>query len=276
MVNAAPPPSESDVPEDRERSPPARSCRTTCSGRPGTRYSSGPAPRRWGMASPTHQPVGAWILEKFKSWTDCDGDPVAAFGADRLLDNITVYWLTATAPPPPGCTGRVRPPRSEASSRYPWEGPSSPRRSPCRRARGRTRLHRPAVLNEVEHGGHFAAFEQPRSSFRSCATRFVSCAERHCASAHRHTAVDADHLTGDPRAIIREQEHDHGGNVVGTTEPRRARLIEEGLQRSLVEATAARSVRTSPGATAFARIPCLPQRDATCRTIACIPAFDIA
>jgi pimeloyl-ACP methyl ester carboxylesterase len=39
----------------------------------------------------------AWILEKFWSWADCDGDPVAALGADRILDNITLYWLSQTA-----------------------------------------------------------------------------------------------------------------------------------------------------------------------------------
>ena len=47
----------------------------------------------------TDSPVGqcAWILEKFRAWTDCGGDPVAAFGVDRLLDNISLYWLTASA-----------------------------------------------------------------------------------------------------------------------------------------------------------------------------------
>ena len=43
-------------------------------------------------------PVGqcAWILEKFWSWTDTDGDPVGVLGADRLLDNIMLYWLTGS------------------------------------------------------------------------------------------------------------------------------------------------------------------------------------
>src|SRR5215218_5856938 len=44
-------------------------------------------------------PVGqmAWIVEKFWSWTDCDGDPLNALTADELLDNVMVYWLTNTA-----------------------------------------------------------------------------------------------------------------------------------------------------------------------------------
>jgi microsomal epoxide hydrolase len=40
-------------------------------------------------------PVGlaAWILEKFRTWTDVDSD----FSLDRLLANVTLYWVTATA-----------------------------------------------------------------------------------------------------------------------------------------------------------------------------------
>jgi pimeloyl-ACP methyl ester carboxylesterase len=39
----------------------------------------------------------AWILEKFHAWTDCDGDPLGVLGADRLLDDVSVYWFTGTA-----------------------------------------------------------------------------------------------------------------------------------------------------------------------------------
>jgi microsomal epoxide hydrolase len=44
-------------------------------------------------------PVGlaAWLLEKFRAWSDVDGVPDAAFSLDRLLANVTVYWVTATA-----------------------------------------------------------------------------------------------------------------------------------------------------------------------------------
>jgi pimeloyl-ACP methyl ester carboxylesterase len=109
-------------------------------------------------------PVGqcAWILEKFWSWSDCDGDPVAAFGADRLLDNITLYWLSNSA---------------ASSARLYWES---------FRARRSRQIEVPVGLsmfpkeilqvprhwaersyptmtywNEPERGGHFAAFEQP-------------------------------------------------------------------------------------------------------------------
>ena len=39
----------------------------------------------------------AWIVDKFRAWTDCDGDVERAFSKDQLLTNIAVYWLTRTA-----------------------------------------------------------------------------------------------------------------------------------------------------------------------------------
>ena len=46
----------------------------------------------------TDSPSGqaAWILEKFWAWTDCDGHPENILGRDELLDNVMLYWVTAT------------------------------------------------------------------------------------------------------------------------------------------------------------------------------------
>lgn len=43
-------------------------------------------------------PVGllAWILDKFAEWTDTDDSPFETVSLDRLLDNVTLYWLTRT------------------------------------------------------------------------------------------------------------------------------------------------------------------------------------
>ena len=38
----------------------------------------------------------AWIIEKFRAWSDCDGDPENAFTRDQLLTNVMVYWVTRT------------------------------------------------------------------------------------------------------------------------------------------------------------------------------------
>ena len=40
--------------------------------------------------------LAAWIVEKFRSWCDCDGDVERKFTKDDLLTNITIYWVTQT------------------------------------------------------------------------------------------------------------------------------------------------------------------------------------
>jgi microsomal epoxide hydrolase len=40
--------------------------------------------------------LAAWIVEKFRTWSDCGGDVERRFTKDRLLTNITLYWATAT------------------------------------------------------------------------------------------------------------------------------------------------------------------------------------
>ena len=39
----------------------------------------------------------AWIVEKFRAWSDCDGDPENCFTRDQLLTNVMLYWLTRSA-----------------------------------------------------------------------------------------------------------------------------------------------------------------------------------
>ena len=41
-------------------------------------------------------PVGlcAWIIEKFNSWSDNDGDVEKVFTKDELLANVSLYWFT--------------------------------------------------------------------------------------------------------------------------------------------------------------------------------------
>ena len=122
-------------------------------------------------------PVGqmAWIFEKFWRWTDCDGHPENALTRDEMLDNVMLYWLT----------------RSGASSgRLYWESFNSPRdgviATPtgcsifpreifrCSRRWADRRYTNIIHWNELDRGGHFAAFEQPelfitevRDCFRS-------------------------------------------------------------------------------------------------------------
>ncbi len=116
----------------------------------------------------TDSPAGlaAWIVEKFRAWTDNDGRIESAIGRDRMLANIALYWFTGCIgasfwpyyarlhgpwPIPAGRTVDVpmgyaafpkeirRPPRSIAAAAY-------------------TDIRRWMVM---ETGGHFAAMEQP-------------------------------------------------------------------------------------------------------------------
>jgi pimeloyl-ACP methyl ester carboxylesterase len=41
--------------------------------------------------------LAGWIVEKFRAWSDCDGDVESAISRDDMLNDITVYWLTQTA-----------------------------------------------------------------------------------------------------------------------------------------------------------------------------------
>ena len=39
----------------------------------------------------------AWIVEKFRAWSDCDGHPENCFSREQLLTNVMLYWMTQTA-----------------------------------------------------------------------------------------------------------------------------------------------------------------------------------
>ena len=110
-------------------------------------------------------PVGlaAWIVEKFRTWCDCDGNPETKFTKDELLTNITLYWVTRTATSSArlyyesrhaGTTlaGRVEVPT--ACAQFPKEIIWAPRAW----VEARYNLKR---WTEFPHGGHFAALEQP-------------------------------------------------------------------------------------------------------------------
>jgi pimeloyl-ACP methyl ester carboxylesterase len=45
-------------------------------------------------------PVGlaAWVVEKFRAWSDSNGDVENRFTKDELITNLMVYWVTGTAP----------------------------------------------------------------------------------------------------------------------------------------------------------------------------------
>lgn len=42
--------------------------------------------------------LASWIIEKFRAWSDSNGDIESRFTKDELLTNLMVYWATQTAP----------------------------------------------------------------------------------------------------------------------------------------------------------------------------------
>ena len=46
----------------------------------------------------TDSPIGlaAWITEKLRSWSDCDGDVENRFSKDQILTLVSIYWHTRT------------------------------------------------------------------------------------------------------------------------------------------------------------------------------------
>lgn len=110
--------------------------------------------------SPTGQ--AAWIYEKFQRWSDCGGDPETIFSRRELLDNITLYWLTNSGASSARLyfesMGSFRPMKVDlpvGMSVFPKEIIKTPRKWADKVF--------PNIIhwNELDRGGHFAAFEQP-------------------------------------------------------------------------------------------------------------------
>jgi pimeloyl-ACP methyl ester carboxylesterase len=113
-------------------------------------------------------PVGqlAWIVEKFREWTDSKELPEEAVDRDRLLTNVMLYWLTGTA----GSSARIYYERAHPQGRAARPGepstaptglalfPAEPQ-IPLRHKAERT--ENIVRWTEFDRGGHFAAMEEP-------------------------------------------------------------------------------------------------------------------
>lgn len=118
--------------------------------------------------------LAAWIVEKFRAWSDVGGNVEKKFTKDELLTNITIYWVTETA----NSAGRLY-----YEARHPI-GPDGKRRSPPAGAPAKVEVpsacvswpkdvgFTPRAWNELQYnlkrfaimprGGHFGAFEEPQ------------------------------------------------------------------------------------------------------------------
>ena len=116
----------------------------------------------------TDSPVGlaAWFVEKFRTWTDCGGEPETALSRDQMLADISFYWFT-------GCIGASFWPYYDRLH-SPWmvpqgrtvDVPLGYAQFPCEILRP-PRVIAETVFSDIRRwtvmgkGGHFAAMEQP-------------------------------------------------------------------------------------------------------------------
>jgi pimeloyl-ACP methyl ester carboxylesterase len=109
--------------------------------------------------------LAAWIVEKFRAWSDCGGDVERSFTKDQLLTNITLYWVTGTATSSARLyyemrqAGRAAVPAGPilvptGIAQYPGEITRPPRDWAQRR-------YNITHWAELPRGGHFAAMEVP-------------------------------------------------------------------------------------------------------------------
>ncbi|MGE0861916.1 MAG: epoxide hydrolase family protein [Gammaproteobacteria bacterium] len=114
--------------------------------------------------------LAAWIVEKFRAWSDCGGDIESVIPREHMLANISLYWFTGAInasfwpyyarmhgawPIPP--SGVVAPTGYAA---FPCEILRPPRQVAARLYKD---IRRWTVM---PRGGHFAALEQPEALAR--------------------------------------------------------------------------------------------------------------
>jgi pimeloyl-ACP methyl ester carboxylesterase len=118
----------------------------------------------------TDSPIGlaAWIVEKFRTWSDCGGDVERRFSKDELLTNVMLYWVTGAINssfwPYWARRHELWPLNEQSPVRVPTAYASFPKEI----------LHPPrtwveAVYTDIRRwtsmpaGGHFAAMEEPEA-----------------------------------------------------------------------------------------------------------------
>ncbi|WP_193106716.1 epoxide hydrolase family protein [Brachybacterium sp. FME24] len=111
-------------------------------------------------------PVGllAWLLDKFAEWSDTEDSPFETISRDRILDDVTLYWLTRTGASsariyyetPNSLHPDLRVDVPSAITMYPGDIES---RVP--RAWAQERYRQIVRWNVPDAGGHFPSLEVP-------------------------------------------------------------------------------------------------------------------
>jgi pimeloyl-ACP methyl ester carboxylesterase len=98
-------------------------------------------------ASLADSPAGlaAWMVEKFRDWSDCRGEVESRFSKDALLTTVTLYWLTDSF------VSSYRP-TSRAWSSRPCRSSTCRQRSRCSVMSGGIRARSPSVPTAISAG----------------------------------------------------------------------------------------------------------------------------
>ena len=109
--------------------------------------------------------LAAWIVEKFRTWSDCNSDVERRFTKDELLTNVTIYWVTQTI----NSSARLY----YEAQQNPWSFKEGERvQVPCAVALFPKEINHPPRewaersyniqhWTEMPKGGHFPAQEEP-------------------------------------------------------------------------------------------------------------------
>lgn len=110
--------------------------------------------------------LAAWMIDKFRSWSDCDGDVEKALSKDQILTNLMFYWATNSVA---SAARLYYEAGMTAAQSYDCLVPDTPigvadfpgdyLRFP--RSLAQARLGNIVQWTEMPAGGHFAALEQP-------------------------------------------------------------------------------------------------------------------
>jgi pimeloyl-ACP methyl ester carboxylesterase len=122
--------------------------------------------------------LAGWILEKFRTWSDCDGDVFSVHSMDDLLANISIYWVTGTI----GSSVRIYCENRRAQRFGPFATPVT---VPTGAAIFPKELYRPPLAwakhsynithwQRYDRGGHFAAMERPDDLVADVRTFFAT------------------------------------------------------------------------------------------------------
>ncbi len=109
--------------------------------------------------------LASWIVEKYRTWSDCGGDVETKFTKDELLTTITIYWATQSI----GSSIKIY----YETLRKPWNLEKDERIDvPCGIAAFPAEISVPLresversfnvqQWTDMPSGGHFAALEEP-------------------------------------------------------------------------------------------------------------------